>query len=548
MCRSHLADVLDVYRIAAATDDGQRCMVAPHPDLQKRLKQELAAIAERGGAAGVVGTMLRAAEPQRLGLNDGVIIPPEEFPLGTPPSRIRAAAADRAPLRGTLRVIVVLVDFSDQQSNPAFDRQHFEKLFFATGQADKSVRDYFQEVTNGLIDIQGEVVGPFRMPRTLAQYANGEAGVGDARPNAATMARDAAIAADGSVNFTPYDNDGNGFVDAFIVVHAGPGAEVTGNNGHIWSHKWVLDSGALNVDGTKIFAYLTVPEDAMIGVCCHELGHLLFGFPDLYDTDGSSEGVGDWCLMGGGSWGGSPPGSRPVHPSAWCKASQGWVTVDNRTTNATLSIPDVKQSRTVYRLWKNGAINPEYFLLENRQQAQFDASLPAGGLLVWHIDENISTNANESHYKVALVQADAQRDLENDANRGDAGDIYPGTADNRRFDNTSRPNSKSYSGVSTSVAVTNISGAGPVITARVKVRPGALAPPIAADAGRDRQRLSLAQLDRRIDAIESVIEKLEAMAGGESPQSRDEEPTLAAGDSPELPIKQLAGGTTGNGW
>ena len=72
---------------------------------------------------------------------------------------------------------------------------------------------------------------------------------------------------------------------------------------------------------TKIYAYLTVPEDCRIGVCAHELGHLLFGFPDLYDTDYTSEGVGNWCLMGGGSWNGG--GDIPAHPSAWCKVEPG---------------------------------------------------------------------------------------------------------------------------------------------------------------------------------------------------------------------------------
>ena len=148
------------------------------------------------------------------------------------------------------------------------------------------------------------------------------------------------------MNFAPYDNDRNGFVDAFIVVHAAPGAEATGNENHTWSHKWVLTGSAYNADGTKIFGYLTIPEDCKIGVCAHELGHLLFGWPDLYDTDGSSEGLGNWCLMGGGSWNGN--GDIPSHPSAWCKANQGWVSVVNRTTNGVVTIKDVKTGRQVY--------------------------------------------------------------------------------------------------------------------------------------------------------------------------------------------------------
>ena len=41
--------------------------------------------------------------------------------------------------------------------------------------------------------------------------------------------------------------------------------------------------------------------------------------------------------MAGGSWGGG--GDMPVHPSAWCKANQGWVTVNNRKRMARSVVP-----------------------------------------------------------------------------------------------------------------------------------------------------------------------------------------------------------------
>jgi immune inhibitor A len=454
-----------IRRAAMQSDDGLRCAVAPHPELREKIKRELVAL--RTARDGVLGALARAAEPRRPGLNDGMIIPPEQFPLGTPLSAIRSAASERAPLRGVLRVIVVLVDFSDKAMVQT--QAHFRDLFFSTGVIPtKSVREYYTEITHGMIDIQGDVAGPFRLPLTLAQYAHGASGLGNLSPNAQTMARDAVVAADPTVNFTPYDNDGNGYVDAFIVIHAGSGAEVTGNSGDIWSHKWVLEGGAKTVDNTKIFGYLTVPEDSRIGVCCHELGHLLFGFPDLYDTDGTSEGIGNWCLMAAGSWGGG--GDTPVHASAWCKANQGWVSVDNLTANSPLSIPDVKDSNTVYRLWKDGTAGSEYFLIENREKNRFDASLPGPGLLIWHIDESVPDNTNEAHYKVALIQADGKRDLEFDHNRGDAGDPYPGSSGNANFNDGSTPNSKSYSGIPTCVSLTGISAAAAMITANVVVR------------------------------------------------------------------------------
>ena len=337
---------------------------------------------------------------------------------------VRRAAAARAPLRGRgarHRRPRGLHRRADDRAA----RITSSDLFFSTGKIPTgSVREYFTEVSHGLLTLTGEVVGPYRLPRTLAVYAGGKAGTDNPEPNARTMARDAATLANADVNFAPYDNDGNGFVDAFIVVHAGPGAEETGNENHIWSHKWVLTGSAFNADGTKIFGYLTIPEDCKIGVCAHELGHLLFGWPDLYDTDGSSEGLGNWCLMGGGSWNGN--GDIPAHPSAWCKANQGWVSVVNRTTNGVVTVKDVKSDRKVYRLWKDGAAGKEYFLLENRQRTLYDRKLPGEGLLVYHVDETIDGNEDENHPFIKLLEADGLNHLHDGANRGDAGDPYPG--------------------------------------------------------------------------------------------------------------------------
>jgi immune inhibitor A len=102
-------------------------------------------------------------------------------------------------------------------------------------------------------------------------------------------------------------------------------------------------------------------------------------------------------------------------------------------------------------------------------KAGFDVSLPGAGLLIWHIDEAQSTNTDENHYKVALMQADGKRDLELNVNRGDPGDAYPGSSGNKTFDSVSNPNSKSYGNVDSCVAVTGIGATGPVMTVQIQV-------------------------------------------------------------------------------
>src|SRR5215213_1057055 len=239
------------------------CVVAPSPEIKDKLVDQFERLRNR--AAGLVGRSLTLSAPNHVGLNDGLIYPGTSFPLGTTAAVAQRAALERAPLRGPVRVVVVLADFSDKELDAgAADR--FSQLFFSTGELPHgSVKEYFADVSNGLIDIQGEVVGPYRMPRTIAAYAGADNGLQSATPNARTLADDAVTAAHADVDFTPYDNDGNGYVDAFIVVHAGRGGEETGSASDIWSHKWVLPAERA-VDGTKIFAYLTIPEDAKLGV------------------------------------------------------------------------------------------------------------------------------------------------------------------------------------------------------------------------------------------------------------------------------------------
>lgn len=305
-------------------------------------------------------------------------------------------------------VVVVLVNYQNRKM-AASAPQYFKDLFFSKGKIPTgSVTEYYSDVSGQKVSITGDVVGPFTLPQTAEYYAHGGFGIKDSAevpPNLQTMANDTVSLVEAAkIDLKKYDNKGraDGHVDAFIIVHAGRGGEQTNNANDIWSCKWTLpgnDAREVGASKTKVYAFLTIPEDARLGVCAHEIGHLVFSWPDFYDISPTptSRGVGGWCLMGAGSWGainGNPIGTTPAHPSAWCKVDQGWVDViadGSAPATADIILNDVKASSTntinanrfgnVHKLWSNGLVGKEYFLIENRTKSGYDASLPSEGLL-----------------------------------------------------------------------------------------------------------------------------------------------------------------------
>ena len=118
---------------------------------------------------------------------------------------------------GLHRIAIVLVDFQDKKMG-AGAKQRFQDLFFSKGKIlTGSVTEYYQEVSHNKISLTGEVVGPFTLSENMAYYANGQTGQSSTEPNSRTMANEALTAADGSINFKPYDNDGNGYVSNLIL-------------------------------------------------------------------------------------------------------------------------------------------------------------------------------------------------------------------------------------------------------------------------------------------------------------------------------------------
>ncbi len=409
------------------------------------------------------------------------------------------ALSPNLPAGGPFKILVLLVDFSDKPSQvpPVF----FDSLVFARTQS--SVRRYYLENSYAALDIvtvnYPSSTAWRRAPQTSTYYANNQNGFGAYPQNAQKLVEDAVDLADPLVNFADYDNNGDGYVDGLAIIHSGQGAELTGSPNDIWSHKWAivprLRDGVYLFNYTMNPEYWTTPGDMTIGVFCHDFGHA-FGLPDLYDVDGGSQGIGRWSLMAGGSWNGSF-GSSPAHLDVWCKIQMGFAAPYVISSNRMgVQIPNAEESNSgIFRLWTNGALGPEYFLVENRQRIGYDAALPSAGLLIWHIDDTVSTgntrpwyppnDPRTGHYRVALVQADNLFQLEKNQNSGNSGDPFPGFTVNRTFNSSSAPNSYSYRGESTFVRVENISDSKETMTADLGVLAGGFCSTVKGDMNAD---------------------------------------------------------------
>jgi immune inhibitor A len=362
----------------------------------------------------------------------------------SPPSLV--AVPERA-MNGPLKVKVLLIDFPDMVgTQPA---KYYERMLFSSKVLPSgSMRDYYREVSSGKLEVTGTVDGWIRMPQPYSYYTNEESGMkwGSYPRNAPRMAEDAVRAAlKMGVLFSPdLDAFGNKSITALFLINAGPGAEVLPQRQglkNIWSHKWGLRTPVLVNATSNLFAttYLTVPEDCLVGVCCHELGHLAMGWDDFYDPsydqDGKYwDGAGNWDLMASGSYGGG--GKRPVHPVGVHKAQHGWVRKQVLNVS-TLTAPKKytlfsfvdPTNYSVLELRSPVFSDTQSLLLECRKKTGFDSELPGEGLLVWRVDTRQSMDAPDFP-ALLLVQADGKHQLEDgrDGNQGDGGDPFPGTS------------------------------------------------------------------------------------------------------------------------
>lgn len=366
----------------------------------------------------------------------------------------RANGAKHSAYKGSRKGLIILVEFSNKSFSMSDPQQYYERMAneigYDGGKQQGSVRDYFLEQSNGQFDLTFDVIGPLKMSNGYDYY--GADNNSDTDVNIDKMLTSAINMANNTVTWSDYDWDGDGEVDQIYFLYAGGGQATGGGDNTIWPHKWSLSAVTgtgvpMTKQGMILDTYACSNEIlnirnntvAGIGTICHEFSHCL-GLPDMYDTTGNSGntatnyGMGNWDLMNSGNYNNN--GYTPAGYTSWEKMMAGWLepvelTSDTYVTGM-LPLNQGGQSYIVY----NPANRNEYYMLENRAKAGWDAGLPGEGMLILHVDyderiflwynapntffEDTYYKISNDHQRLTIFHAD---NTESDNN--EATDPYP---------------------------------------------------------------------------------------------------------------------------
>lgn len=315
---------------------------------------------------------------------------------------------------GSPEIPVLLIGFSDVKITKT--RAQFDAMLNSPGYSDNgaigSVYDYYNENSFGQFTPHFDVLEPVNLTSSLSTYGNNI----NNTYNALIAACDKL---NSTVDFSKYDNDGDGLVDFIIFYFAGYDEaqcpQTSAYTKYIWSHASNISSLGKTYDGVTLGKYFCTSElkgytgstMCSIGTTCHEFAHTL-GLPDFYDvayqngeTSTQAANMYDFDLMAGGSYNGDS--TTPPYLNAEELMEIGWLdAVPEIAGNGSYTLPSLNYpGATAYSAFMTKtSVSNEYFIYETRGGQRWDAALPTG-MLVYHVDK--STNRIQGSTTAASV-------------------------------------------------------------------------------------------------------------------------------------------------
>lgn len=403
------------------------------------------------------------------------------------PSANGGLARAKSPARANAEAnesqyLVVLVNFANCRMrfhNEDFDNFLNQKNYDGFG----SVKDYFRDNSNRKFVPNFTTLGPYTLSQPQSYYADNDYDTGSDQNPRAMVAEAVKLAKENNpeIDFSQFDNDGDGYMDNVYVIYAGYSEASTGNEADMWPHSWTMGDDTFEVDGITVKNYSCSqelvgapgapvnPSMDGIGTFTHEFGHVL-GLRDMYDTndyyDGFGIDPGAYSLYASGSY--NNESRTPAALWAFERLQMGWMEIgtdvkelkdgedvmqENSATSFTARYINCQPNRPVSKGY-------EWFIVENRQLTGWDAYIPNHGMLIYHYDwteekqENWKSNGPNNDARHRCLYIKCADGIDDDNTR--SGDTYPGTTANTSFTDTTKPNARNWAGAKTNVPLTNI--------------------------------------------------------------------------------------------
>ena len=198
---------------------------------------------------------------------------------------------------GDIVGLCIPVEFQDESAN--FEKLEIENFCNQIGYNkfgnSGSVRDYFLDVSLNKFNYTNLVTPVYRAKKTKEYYTNPL--IPKKKRTIELIEEALAYFIDLGFDFSSLTVDDNNAIYALNVFYSGA-VENNFDEG-LWPHQFHL-SNPIDIGSGYVVDYqiTNMGEELVIGTFCHETGHLLCRFPDLYDTNFKSAGTGVYCLMG----------------------------------------------------------------------------------------------------------------------------------------------------------------------------------------------------------------------------------------------------------
>lgn len=387
-------------------------------------------------------------------------------------SRSRSLDIEKGAEPALFGLLVVPVEFADTHFPTDWDpRTHLAPAL--SGGSESTLVNYFSVASGGKLEMRTTLAPIIRLSRERAHYS--DLGTTYSLRTRIMATETLEALSDLGLEFRRLDMDGpdgipasgddDGQVDGVLFLHAGIGLENDIENGLIPAHQYFLTEPVVS-DGVEASFYAVASHISGLGIWAHETGHLL-GMEDRYDrrlqSTGGGEvhsrgGLGRFSLMASGAWG-VGGGRQPALPDAYSCLQMGWVQPRYLDLHGveTQTIRTGLESGEVGIIWTNGEIGEEFFLVETRDPVAnhpFDAAVPGGNLLVYHVDESrpegylIQEESGDWHLRVRMLEADGDGSLAAGLDDGCLNDLFPGSGTQSVLGPLTDPNSDGYGGPS----------------------------------------------------------------------------------------------------